>query len=215
MAFLPDSHWTSPPNSTTARGAGENEASARHPRSVNRAESRIAPVRVVVVIAKAGRIEALRDREALVREVPPRHRGQPRAADRVPYLVLADVRIALVERRSAQQHRERQLVARRHVVGGSALRIDEAEGETCVGIDPLDDIVEIAAPDRGQPRPFAARDRPFTKKRPRSFRSGPRVHGIRPGCPRASRDSPRHPSGGRCAADSSREAATRCRASRC
>ena len=51
------------------------------------------------------------------------------------------------------------------VVRGLRLRIDEAERESSLGIDPLDQIVEITPPDREKPRSLFVGKRPFTKER--------------------------------------------------
>ena len=80
-------------------------------------------------------------------------------------LVHADVRIAFLEHRATQERRDRHLMPGTHVVHGLGLRIDEAERESSLGIDPLDQIVEIAATDRREPRSLAAGDRTFTEER--------------------------------------------------
>src|SRR4029079_14766245 len=60
------------------------------------------------------------------------------------------------------------------VVDRLPLPIEEAEGESGVGIDPLDQIVEITAADRGEPRSFPVRDRTFPKDvRARPAQAGP------------------------------------------
>src|SRR6185503_11750790 len=46
MAFSPFSRSASPPNSTTRPGEGANEPSMRHPNSLNRAASIVAPARL-------------------------------------------------------------------------------------------------------------------------------------------------------------------------
>src|SRR5688572_16885865 len=50
------------------------------------------------------------------------------------------------------------------VVRHLRLRIDEPESETRVGVDSFDQVVEITAPHRGQPRSLATRDWSLTKK---------------------------------------------------
>ena len=129
---------------------------------------------IVVVEVQPGRVQALRDGPTRAGQVSPRQRRQPGAADAGPNLVDAEVRIAFLEHRATEERRDRDLMASTEVVDRLALRIDEAEGESRVGIDPLDQIVEITAADRGEPRPFAVGDRTFTEDgRARPAQAGP------------------------------------------
>src|SRR4029078_2347120 len=52
---------------------------------------------------------------------------------------------------------------RREIVDGLHLRVDEAEGEPGIRIDAFDQVVEIAASHRRQPRALAASNRPFAQ----------------------------------------------------
>ena len=89
-------------------------------------------------------------------------------------LVDAEVRIAFLEHRATEERRDRDLMARTEVVDRLALRIDEAEGESGVGIDTLDQIVEITAADRGEPRSFPVGDRTLAEDvRARPAQAGP------------------------------------------
>ena len=129
---------------------------------------------VVVVEVQAGRVQPLRDGPPRARQVSPRQRRQPGAADAGLNLVDAEVRIAFLEHRATEERRDRYLMARTEVVDRLALRIDEAEGESGLGIDPLDQIVEITAADRGEPRSFPVGDRTFAEDvRARPAQAGP------------------------------------------
>ena len=121
-------------------------------------------VAIVVVEMQAGRVQPLGDREARARQVSPRQRRQPRAADGRSNLVDADVRVAFLEHRATEERRDRHLMPGTDVVHRLGLRIDEAERESRLGIDPLDQIVEITAADRGEPRSLAAGDRAFAEE---------------------------------------------------
>jgi hypothetical protein len=87
--------------------------------------------------------------------------------------VIAKARRVVLEHRAAEECRDGDLMARVDVVHRLALRIHEPEGESRVGIDSVDQIVEIAAARRGEPRPLAVGDRTFTEDgRARSAQAG-------------------------------------------
>ena len=129
---------------------------------------------VLVVEVQSGRVQPLGDGPPRARQVAPRQRRQPGAADTGLNVVDVELRIAFLEHRATEERRNRHLMARTEVVDRLALGVDEAEGESGLGIDPLDQIVEITAAHRGEPRSFPVGDRTLAEDvRTRPAQAGP------------------------------------------
>ena len=109
---------------------------------------------------------ALDQRDARRRQVSPRQDRERRLIGGVAEVARAEEVRRAFEPRPAAGERHLHLMTRRDVIGELRLRVREAEAQVLLGIQALDDQIEIAFARGEQPRPtLGSADRPFDDAR--------------------------------------------------